>query len=157
MLASYQVASRPSATIRALPTPLQDRPLVYAHRGGAALRPENTLAAFDHGLALGADGLELDVHLSRDGIVMVHHDADLDRTTDGRGPLALTQTTLISDLPSFSTLAKLKPAMSTRTTGKKKDIGFPPGTKINLNSPVDHTNWSAGLVRRCRWTRTKPL
>jgi glycerophosphoryl diester phosphodiesterase len=88
MLASYQVASRPSATIRALPTPLQDRPLVYAHRGGAALRPENTLAAFDHGLALGADGLELDVHLSRDGIVMVHHDADLDRTTDGRGPLA---------------------------------------------------------------------
>ena len=45
------------------------RPLVYAHRGGAALRPENTIAAFDHGLALGADGLEFDVHLSRDGIV----------------------------------------------------------------------------------------
>ena len=44
-----------------------NRPLVYAHRGGAALRPENTLAAFDHGLALGADGLELDVRLSRAG------------------------------------------------------------------------------------------
>ncbi|HXW04598.1 MAG TPA: glycerophosphodiester phosphodiesterase [Vicinamibacterales bacterium] len=63
------------------------RPLVYAHRGGAALRPENTLAAFDHGLALGADGLELDVHLSRDGAVMVHHDDTLDRTTNGRGPI----------------------------------------------------------------------
>jgi glycerophosphoryl diester phosphodiesterase len=61
---------------------------VYAHRGGAALRPENTLAAFDHGLTLGADGLELDVHLSRDGVVVVHHDALLDRTTDRQGPVA---------------------------------------------------------------------
>jgi glycerophosphoryl diester phosphodiesterase len=64
------------------------RPLVFAHRGGAALRPENTMAAFDHGLALGADGVELDVHLSRDGVVVVHHDATLDRTTDARGPIA---------------------------------------------------------------------
>lgn len=61
---------------------------MYAHRGGAALRPENTIAAFDHGLALGADGLELDVHLSRDGVVVVHHDARLDRTTDREGPVA---------------------------------------------------------------------
>jgi glycerophosphoryl diester phosphodiesterase len=63
-------------------------PLVFAHRGGAALRPENTMVAFDHGLALGADGLELDVHLSSDGEVVVHHDATLERTTDGRGPVA---------------------------------------------------------------------
>lgn len=61
------------------------RPLVYAHRGGSALRPENTVAAFEHGLRLGADGLELDVHLSRDGEVVVHHDPTLERTTDGRG------------------------------------------------------------------------
>ena len=54
------------------------RPLVYAHRGGSALRPENTIASFDHGLSLGADGLELDVHLSRDGIVVVHHDATIE-------------------------------------------------------------------------------
>jgi glycerophosphoryl diester phosphodiesterase len=58
---------------------------VFAHRGGSALRPENTLAAFDHGLALGADGLEFDVHLSRDGVVVVHHDRTLERTTNGRG------------------------------------------------------------------------
>jgi glycerophosphoryl diester phosphodiesterase len=61
---------------------------VYAHRGGAALRPENTVAAFDHGLQLGADGLELDVHLSRDGVVVVHHDATLDRTTGSHGAIA---------------------------------------------------------------------
>ena len=64
------------------------RPLVFAHRGGSALAPENTIAAFDNGLALGADGLELDVHLSRDGVVVVHHDRLLDRTTALRGPIA---------------------------------------------------------------------
>ena len=64
------------------------RPLVFAHRGGSALAPENTLAAFDNGLLLGADGLELDVHLSRDGVVVVHHDRLLDRTTALRGPIA---------------------------------------------------------------------
>ena len=62
--------------------------IVYAHRGGAKLRPENTIPAFDHGLSLGADGLEFDVHLSRDGVVVVHHDATLERTTNGTGPLA---------------------------------------------------------------------
>jgi glycerophosphoryl diester phosphodiesterase len=64
------------------------RPLVFAHRGGSALAPENTMAAFDNGIALGADGLELDVHLSRDGVVVVHHDRLLDRTTTLRGPIA---------------------------------------------------------------------
>jgi glycerophosphoryl diester phosphodiesterase len=62
--------------------------LVFAHRGGAGLAPENTLEAFDRGLALGADGLELDVRLSRDGIVVVHHDRTLDRTTNLRGALS---------------------------------------------------------------------
>jgi glycerophosphoryl diester phosphodiesterase len=63
------------------------RPLVFAHRGGSKIGPENTIAAFDRGLAAGADGLELDVRLSRDGIVVVHHDAMLDRTTRAQGPL----------------------------------------------------------------------
>lgn len=67
---------------------LSPRPLVFAHRGGGALAPENTIAAFDNGLALGADGLELDVHLSRDGVVVVHHDRLLDRTTTLRGAVA---------------------------------------------------------------------
>jgi glycerophosphoryl diester phosphodiesterase len=61
---------------------------VFAHRGGSALAPENTIPAFDLGLALGADGLELDVHLSRDGVVVVHHDLSLDRTTNLAGRLA---------------------------------------------------------------------
>ncbi len=64
------------------------RPLVFGHRGGAALAPENTCAAFDRGLEAGADGLELDVRLTRDGEPVVCHDATLDRTTDGTGALA---------------------------------------------------------------------
>lgn len=72
----------------ALPSSLLSTPLVYAHRGGAALRPENTIVAFDHGLALGADGLELDVHLSLDGEVIVHHDSWLERTTGVRAMVA---------------------------------------------------------------------
>ena len=65
-----------------------DRPQVFAHRGGCALGPENTIAAFDIGMSTGADGLELDVHLSADGVVVVHHDRTLDRTTDASGPVA---------------------------------------------------------------------
>lgn len=64
------------------------RPLVFAHRGGAKLGPENTLPAFEQGVALGADGIECDVHLSRDGVPVVIHDATLERTTDGRGLVA---------------------------------------------------------------------
>lgn len=64
------------------------RPLVFAHRGGSKIGPENTITAFDRGLAAGADGLELDVHLSRDAVVVVHHDRLLDRTTRATGPIA---------------------------------------------------------------------
>lgn len=61
---------------------------MFAHRGGSAIGPENTIVAFDRGLAAGVDGLELDVRLSRDGVVVVHHDATLERTTDLQGPVA---------------------------------------------------------------------
>jgi glycerophosphoryl diester phosphodiesterase len=63
------------------------RPLVFGHRGGARLAPENTLAAFDRGLEAGADGLEFDVRLTRDLQPVVCHDATLDRTTDATGQL----------------------------------------------------------------------
>jgi glycerophosphoryl diester phosphodiesterase len=65
---------------------------VAAHRGGAALAPENSLAAFRNAVALGADALEFDVHLTSDGEPVVIHDATLERTTTGRG--AVQDTTL---------------------------------------------------------------
>jgi glycerophosphoryl diester phosphodiesterase len=62
--------------------------LVVAHRGASAEAPENTMAAFERAVALGADAVELDVHCSADGQVVVLHDATLDRTTTARGPVA---------------------------------------------------------------------
>lgn len=64
------------------------RPLVFGHRGGSRLAPENTVAAFDRAVAEGVDGLELDVRLSRDGEVVVCHDARVDRISDVAGAIA---------------------------------------------------------------------
>ena len=64
------------------------RCLVIAHRGASGTHPENTMAAFRRAVELGADMIELDVQLTRDGEVVVFHDATLERTTDGAGPLS---------------------------------------------------------------------
>jgi glycerophosphoryl diester phosphodiesterase len=60
-------------------------PAIVAHRGASSSRPENTLASFEEAIALGAQILELDVRLSRDGVPVVMHDPVVDRTTDGTG------------------------------------------------------------------------
>jgi glycerophosphoryl diester phosphodiesterase len=65
-----------------------DRRLVVGHRGAAAHAPENTMESFRLALAQGADALELDVHLSADGVPVVIHDADLRRTTERAGLVA---------------------------------------------------------------------
>ncbi|HEY8530080.1 MAG TPA: glycerophosphodiester phosphodiesterase family protein [Paenibacillaceae bacterium] len=64
------------------------RPWIIAHRGVSMHAPENTFAAFDLALREGADFIELDVRRSRDGRLVVIHDATVDRTTDGRGRVA---------------------------------------------------------------------
>ena len=65
-------------------------PLRIAHRGasGLGLAPENTLAAFEKAIQLGVDVIEIDVHATRDGQIVVLHDATVDRTTDGTGFVA---------------------------------------------------------------------
>jgi glycerophosphoryl diester phosphodiesterase len=61
--------------------------MCIAHRGASSYAPENTLAAFDLALAMGIMHIELDVHCTRDGQVVVIHDETVDRTTDGTGPV----------------------------------------------------------------------
>ena len=58
---------------------------VMAHRGYSGMYPENTLLAFRKAVEAGADGIELDVHKTADGVIVVHHDERVDRTTDGTG------------------------------------------------------------------------
>lgn len=59
--------------------------IVLGHRGASGYAPENTLEAFKLAMDMGADGFELDVHLSKDGELVVIHDETVDRTTDGTG------------------------------------------------------------------------
>jgi len=73
---------------RAVYQRIGDRVLVHAHQGGDHLWPGNTLVAFEGAAALGVDILELDVHLSADGIIVVLHDDTVDRTTNGSGAVA---------------------------------------------------------------------
>jgi glycerophosphoryl diester phosphodiesterase len=63
--------------------------LKIGHRGAPAHVPENTIAGFKQAMRMGADGIELDVHLCKSGELVVIHDDTLDRTTNGTGPVAL--------------------------------------------------------------------
>lgn len=71
---------------------------VYAHRGASAYAPENTLPAFKLAEEQGADGIELDVHLTKDGELVVIHDEKLDRTTNGTG---LVKDYTLAELKTF--------------------------------------------------------
>jgi glycerophosphoryl diester phosphodiesterase len=98
-----------------------DAPVVIAHRGGSALRPENTMAAFEHAASLGVDAFECDVHLSRDGEVVVIHDATLDRTTDARGPVSAMTADELSRVDAAASFVALDGSRPLRGTG----VGVP--------------------------------
>ncbi|MEA1606199.1 glycerophosphodiester phosphodiesterase [Pseudomonas spirodelae] len=81
------LTSKPAQSMAVL-SRFAEQPLVIAHRGGKGLWPENSLFAFQRASALGVDMLEMDLHLSSDGELVVIHDHTLERTTDGEGPVA---------------------------------------------------------------------
>lgn len=83
---AFQTGTR--AIDRPIFTQQNKRVLVFAHRGGGGLLPENTLPAFIYSSSLGADVLELDIHRTSDGELVVIHDRTVDRTTDGRGKVS---------------------------------------------------------------------
>jgi len=76
---------------------------VIGHRGNRAHAPENTIPSMLEAVALGVDALEFDVHVTRDDVLVVLHDPTLDRTTDGRGPIAALAA---SDLSGFDAGAR---------------------------------------------------
>ena len=77
---------------------------VIAHRGYSGAFPENTMLAFRKAVEAGTDGIELDVHETKDGQLVVFHDETIDRSTDGAGPI-LSYT--LSELKAFNA-AKLR-------------------------------------------------
>lgn len=62
-----------------------NRPIVFAHRGASGYLPENTIPAFEKAVAMGANGIELDIHKTKDGQLVVIHDEKIDRTSNGKG------------------------------------------------------------------------
>ena len=63
-------------------------PRLIAHRAGGALAPENTLAAIRFGNSLGYRAVEIDIRFTRDGVAVLQHDREIDRNTNGKGPIA---------------------------------------------------------------------
>ena len=63
-------------------------PLIIAHRGASRLAPQNTVAAFEEALKLGADGIETDVHLTKDGLIVLCHNYEVDETSLGSGNIS---------------------------------------------------------------------
>ena len=101
--------------IHQIPGVLMRKPLQIAHRGGAGLWPENTMGAFEQAIEAGADGIELDVHLSKDGRLIVHHDESLKpaiaRGADGEWltrPTPLLKTLTYEELRAYD-VGRLRP------------------------------------------------
>ena len=117
---------------------LAGAPILVAHRGGAKLAPENTMAAFRQAVEVwGADMLELDVRLTRDGEVAVIHDGTVDRTTDGQGPVAEMAWSELRDLDAGYRFLDLHGAASFRGRGVRVPLfselleAFP-GIRLNV-------------------------
>jgi glycerophosphoryl diester phosphodiesterase len=118
-----------------------NRPLVIAHRGASGLAPENTLAAFKLAVALGAQGVELDVHLSADGLPVVIHDRRLKRTTGGIGQVAKRSAAELQKLDAgnwFLRKLSLRPRNRKLIEGLMAEYGqSPEATGKSANLKID--------------------
>ncbi len=117
--------------------------LIYAHRGASGEAPENTLEAFDLAARMGADGVELDVHICRSGELVVAHDETVDRVSDGSGMIRDLSLSELKSL-SFNRTKREKPEYRTARIPLLSEVfGLlrPTGLSINIelkNSIVDY-------------------
>lgn len=141
-------------------------PAWIGHRGAMGHAPENTRAAFEAGLRLGADAVECDVRLSKEGRLVVIHDDRLDRTTSGRGPVSKKNWAQLSALdagswfgPSFAgqrlwrlddllAWAKRQQTRARRPLQVVIEIKARPGAPVQLAPKVVALLKKTGMVRR---------
>ena len=119
-------------------------PLLLGHRGDPQVHPENTMAGFASAVACGADGVELDVHLSSDGVPMVIHDATLQRTTAGSGAVA-EHTWQELDALGVPSLATVLQALRDRLVAV--ELKPPHATRPHLAAQVLRCAREAGAAR----------
>lgn len=135
---------------------------IIAHRGGADLGPENSLYCIGKGIEAGADMIEIDVHLSKDGEVMVCHDPKVDRTTNGKGTISkmtydeLRQLYLLDDkgnttterMPTLDEVMNLVKGKAGLLIEIKRDRSSLPGIEEKvLNAIKQHEAYSWATVQ----------
>ncbi|AWK04035.1 glycerophosphodiester phosphodiesterase [Flavobacterium crocinum] len=123
--------------------------LKIAHRGAKAYEPENTLQAFQKALDLNSDGIELDVHLSSDGHIIVIHDETIDRTTNGKGlvssfSLAELKSFLIDGKHQIPTLNEVFDLVNKKCliNIELKGLGTAPKVVALIEEYITATNWN---------------
>ncbi len=117
-------------------------PMVVAHRGASHELPEHTEEAYALAIAQGADGLECDVRLTADGHLVCHHDATLERTTDGRGRFA------DRTLADLRRLDWSSPAGGPLTLRRLLELAADAGRRVEVAVETKHPNRYAGEVER---------
>ncbi len=122
---------------------------VFAHRGGLAYAPENTLAAFRNAIRQGVDWLEFDVQMTKDGELVVIHDETVDRTTNGTGAvrdLTLQQIRSLDagqgeKVPTFAEVLDLAKAHGARIFPETKSAHLYPGMEEKLLQALEQANY----------------
>jgi glycerophosphoryl diester phosphodiesterase len=128
-----------------------ETPLVIGHRGAAGEMPENTLAAFERGLADGAVVLESDVHLTRDGVPVLIHDDEVDRCTEGRGAVRDFDLADLKKLDAGYRFTRDGEAEVERGRGHtiptlEEALHAFPEARFNLELKEDRPGWVEGTV-----------
>jgi glycerophosphoryl diester phosphodiesterase len=132
------------------------RPWLVAHRGGAALAPENTLPAFDLAARLGADAFETDVHLAADGAVVVFHDDETSRLTGAPGTIEERTLAEVRALDAgFSFTPDGGRSFPWRGRGASPPtlaelLARHPGTRVNVEAKRDDPALARALARAVR-------
>ncbi|OXG09463.1 glycerophosphoryl diester phosphodiesterase [Flavobacterium araucananum] len=138
--------------------------LKIAHRGARGYEPENTLKSFQKALDLKADGIELDVHLSSDGHIIVIHDETIDRTTNGKGfvntfSLAELKTFLIDDQYEIPTLKQVFDLVNKKCliNIELKGLGTADKVAALIEEYITEKNWNYGhfIVSSFNWDLLK--
>ena len=134
---------------------------IFAHRGSKGTHPENTLASFKEAVHVGSDGIELDVHLTKDGQLVVIHDETVDRTTNSTGEIRNLTLAKIKDLDAGSwynaTFAGEKIPTLEEVLLLLKELGF--NGQLNIELKTDIIQYE-GLVEKClalQGTQTWPF
>lgn len=123
---------------------------IFAHRGSKGTHPENTLASFKEAVRVGSDGIELDVHLTKDGHLVVIHDETVDRTTNGTGEIKNLTLAEIKAMDAGSwfneTFAGEKIPTLEEVLLLLKELGF--NGQLNIELKTDVIQYE-GLVEKC--------